>query len=556
MKWKNLLWPAFLLLTTVAFPQTKSLDRQYVPIIWSNHVAPVLNLNVNEWTAFSYNASTLSWKAIPFQVDEAKPNGGFERTFELIQPEIEQIDQIVFMPQDIGDKAPQSAWVDVSDSVKAERIEVQITDPLDSGKIGWIYLFKNVNNPPIIPGYFSYGKPASTTSADTLSTNSYRLVHNGVGMPEKLSFGPGYTGDFIDRLKFRFSGKPNVPFSSSYNITENDLYAQPSPLSSYPGAVRYFRDVRDRIKIPISLVGDKDFNPNLQYFPYSVSGQVSLNITGGYISLVGVKLIRLSVDLAPDAAGLSFFSDENRTGNPIDGVMDSPDKTITNPNNLNWFMATGPQGTVLMNLKLPAVENATAQLYYRDNNAGGTADGTDDTGDKQSWGDMGVYITTSGDYISTTKLEIVFTMYFINQDLTANAAEMGDKIRDWQANPCTITAITQEYVPDSNRIKKKTYKPTTFHISQPYPNPWHLENGALAFEFTSAKQRDDYTLTIYNILGQEIRRYANIYALKDNKRIVLWDGRNSSGALVLPGTYFYKIQNSRDSLTGKFIIIP
>ncbi|HPG40444.1 MAG TPA: T9SS type A sorting domain-containing protein [bacterium] len=552
MKWKNLLWLAFLLLTTGAFPQTKTLDRQYVPIILSNSVPPIYNININEWTAFRYDRSSKTWHGVPFQVDEVRVTGHYQRDVTQIYPEIDQNDEIVFMPEDLGDRAPQSAWVDVTGSDKVDRIEVQITDPLDTGKTGWLYLFKNVNNPPIIPGYFTYGKPATTTSADTLITNSYRLVHNGVGMPEKLSFSPAFSGDFIDRLKFRFSGKPAL--GSAYNITENGLYAQTSPLSTFPGSVRYFRDVRDRIKIPITLVGDKDFNPNLQYFPYSVSGQVSLDITGGYISLAGVKLIRLSVDLAPDAAGMNFFSEKNSAGQPINGSPDTPDKTITDPNTLNWFMATGPQGTVVMNLKLPAVENATTQLYYRDNSAGGSADGTDDTGDNQSWGDMGIYISTTGDYISTTKLEVVFTMYFINQNFTANAAEMGDKIRDWQENPCTVSAVLQSY--DATRINKKTYKPTTFQMSQPYPNPFHHQSGSLAFSFTSAKQRDDYTLTIYNILGQEIRRYANIYALKDSKRIVFWDGRNSGGVLVMPGTYFYKLQNSRDSLTGKFIIIP
>ena len=339
-----------------------------------------------------------------------------------------------------------------------------------------------------------------------------------------------------------------------YNINEDSVTPQSNPLSPFLGQVRTFRDVRTNIDLPI--VGKRSFDPKLQYFPFSVTGKVNLPVEGVSAALIGVKLIRLSFDLTPESNGMKFFSQKNRDGITIDGVPDSPTLAIDNPNALNWVMATGQKGTVLVFIKMPQVENGSTYLYYHDNSGGGSADGNQDTGDGKSFSDMGIYIQSTGDAIKADVLDVNFTVYFINTDHSLDAAEWGDKIQAWETNPCVLTAIVQDYSPDPNFVKKvKNYTPSTFRLSQPFPNPYNNENGALRFRFTSNKLRNDYGLIFYNILGQEIRRYNNITALKDVKRTVLWDGRDKNGMLVLPGMYFYRLYNAQDSLSGKFLIV-
>jgi len=540
-----------LMVAAPVFSQNKTLDRRYVPIVLSNLEEPVLNMNKNDWLAYSYNAQTKTWKAIPFQVDEVKTPGNYEHDDSKVDPLIDNNDEIVIMPEDLGDRAPESAWVDVVDPELSPRIELAFSDSPDNLKKGWAYLFKNVNNPPIVESYFTYSPPpASNSAADTLKTEDLVLGHADNGFFDHVSFGPDFNTDMQDRLKIRFSGKTFL--GQSYNINEDSITPQSDPLSPFLGQVRIFRDVRTNIQLPI--VGKKSFDPKLQYFPWSVSGKVNLPVEGAAAALIGVKLIRLSFDLSPESNGMSFFSQKNRAGITIDGIPDSPDLDIDNPNAMNWVMATGQSGTILVFIKMPQIENGNAYLYYHDNSGGGSADGNEDTGDGKSFSDMGIYIQSTGDAIKADVLDVNFTVYFINTDFSQDAPAWGDKIQVWETNPCILTATVQDY--DPTFVKRvKNYTPSTFRISQPFPNPYNNENGALRFRFTSNKLRDDFGLIFYNILGQEIRRFDNIMALKDVKRTVLWDGRDKTGMLVLPGMYFYRLYNAQDSLSGKILIV-
>ncbi|MBN2413793.1 T9SS type A sorting domain-containing protein [candidate division KSB1 bacterium] len=553
MKKIYLILVVLLLAALQAFSQDKTLDRQYVPIILSNLDEPILKMDKNDWLAYSYNAQTKTWKAVPFQVDEVKTPGNYEHdeSNDQFDPKIDNNDEIVFMPEDLGDRAPESAWVDIIDPEQSPRIELTVSDPLNESKKGWIYLFKNVNNPPIVKSYFSYSPPPNTNSAaDTVKTKDFILGHADNGFFNHVGFAPEVKTDLMDRLKLRFAGKTFL--GQSYNIDENSISPQSNPVSPFLGQVRTFRDVRTKIDLPI--VGEKGFDPKLQYFPYSVSGKVNLPVEGVAAGLIGVKLIRLSFDLSPESKGMLFFSQKNRDGINIDGIPDSLVSDIDNPNALNWVMATGRQGTILVFIKMPQVENANVYLYYHDNSAGGSADGTKDTGDGKSFSDMGVYIQSTSDAIKASLLDVNFTVYFINKDLSQDAAEWGDKLQVWESNPYQLTAILQNY--NTTLVKKqKSYIPATFRLLQPFPNPYNNERGALKFRFISEKLRDDYGLTVYNILGQEIRKFNNITALMEVQRTVLWDGRDKNGALVLPGMYFYRLYNAQDSLSGKILIV-
>jgi photosystem II stability/assembly factor-like uncharacterized protein len=79
--------------------------------------------------------------------------------------------------------------------------------------------------------------------------------------------------------------------------------------------------------------------------------------------------------------------------------------------------------------------------------------------------------------------------------------------------------------------------PTIFALEQNYPNPF---NPYTTIKFSLPEQAN-VSLKIYNLLGQEVATLAEgeMPAAFHN---VVWDGRNSAGAQVATGMYFYRIE--------------
>ena len=82
-----------------------------------------------------------------------------------------------------------------------------------------------------------------------------------------------------------------------------------------------------------------------------------------------------------------------------------------------------------------------------------------------------------------------------------------------------------------------SFAPQGYFLSQNYPNPFNPET-VIRYQFPT---KSEVKLSIYNILGQEIRilvdeiKEAGVYD-------VTWDGRNNAGSQVASGAYVYRIQ--------------
>jgi hypothetical protein len=79
--------------------------------------------------------------------------------------------------------------------------------------------------------------------------------------------------------------------------------------------------------------------------------------------------------------------------------------------------------------------------------------------------------------------------------------------------------------------------PTVYALEQNYPNPF---NPYTTIKFSLPEQAN-VSLKIYNLIGQEVATLAEgeMPAAFHN---VVWDGRNSAGAQVATGMYFYRIE--------------
>jgi len=87
--------------------------------------------------------------------------------------------------------------------------------------------------------------------------------------------------------------------------------------------------------------------------------------------------------------------------------------------------------------------------------------------------------------------------------------------------------------------------PAVFALSQNYPNPFN----PLTIVNYQLPSDNHVTLTVYNILGQEVVRLVDGLQ-QAGYHSAVWDGRNATGVLVSSGVYIYRIE-AMPALGGK-----
>lgn len=92
--------------------------------------------------------------------------------------------------------------------------------------------------------------------------------------------------------------------------------------------------------------------------------------------------------------------------------------------------------------------------------------------------------------------------------------------------------------------------PTQFYLFDNYPNPF---NPSTTIEFSIIDQ-SLVTITIYDILGNEIRRLLND-TLEPGLNNITWNGLDSKGNPVSSGVYLYNLNTGQNSLTKKMILL-
>lgn len=104
------------------------------------------------------------------------------------------------------------------------------------------------------------------------------------------------------------------------------------------------------------------------------------------------------------------------------------------------------------------------------------------------------------------------------------------------------------YIGSYNNEKEEI--PLTFTLIQNHPNPF---NGETRLEF-EVEELDNFTLKIYNVLGQEIKHLASgVFA--PGVYQYYWNGKNESGLEQASGVYFARLQSEQNSQMIKLIYI-
>jgi len=92
--------------------------------------------------------------------------------------------------------------------------------------------------------------------------------------------------------------------------------------------------------------------------------------------------------------------------------------------------------------------------------------------------------------------------------------------------------------------------PTTYSLRQNYPNPFNPET---SIEFTLPEQAK-VVLTIYNMLGQEVKRLEEGVLAAGYYRLV-WDATDNSFRNLPSGIYFYRISSAKFNKTMKMVLL-
>lgn len=89
-----------------------------------------------------------------------------------------------------------------------------------------------------------------------------------------------------------------------------------------------------------------------------------------------------------------------------------------------------------------------------------------------------------------------------------------------------------------------------FELAQNYPNPFNAST-TISFNLPRAS---DYTLTIYNILGQAVRQWKDL-TYSSGSYSYIWDGRDEWGTPVATGVYIYRLNSENYSEVKQMILL-
>ena len=113
------------------------------------------------------------------------------------------------------------------------------------------------------------------------------------------------------------------------------------------------------------------------------------------------------------------------------------------------------------------------------------------------------------------------------------------------------SVLLNQGIPATAIAAETTTMPTAFVLGANYPNPF---NPATTIPLTLPAGAEEVDLTIYNVLGQPVRRVWN-GSLAAGEHRLAWDGRDTAGQPVAAGVYWYRLQVDDQTRTRKMVKI-
>ncbi len=543
-------WFLFAIFTTLFFTNFQAISsthRSYEPIVLSADSLNFFNgLPVQELFLFSYNSQTDSWRVIPFQIDEVDTSAkSEEKYFGNNDGIFNGSDELVFLTNSLGDRAPQESWIVGTDTL---RIELTFFDPL-SQRSGYVYLYHASDQNFAVPNPYLMTYHADTDQIETLH---YRIGFNNTGQLGDVAIKNTIGGsgqDIFDRVKIRFY----LSFFASFfaagedSIIFDHAYAKTGPVRVIRNMVASF--------VYRPLLSGEQFTQTSFFYPWH--GEFKLaNIPVGELTgfpFVEIDEFRLSWDMNSEAAGMKLFSAYNSAGVIIDGdqTNDNFDPTCQ-PKKLNWTLASGNQGSLLNIFYVPALGDSI-RLYYHDATDGSTGDYQPlfafDSGDLMSYGDNGFSLISNLEFYITseTTFDFLYYNFFLGSSFTPDSAAL---LTQYLSTPMEFSAVIQNYSPTGVADAGNSLIIDEFKLLQSYPNPFNSST-TIRFHLPAASP---IKLLIYDISGRNLMQ---IYSgnFPKGRHALSWDGTNQIGQALPSGIYFYKLITDFGVESRKLLLI-
>ncbi len=405
--------------------------RDFEPIvIIGENLNVFAGVPIHELHLFRYTET--GWSEIPVQIDERNSEGSFFFSDDGL---LDDNDEISFQPQDGG--ISTGIWLNYEKSKAFPRVKIEIRDPFSSdNKVVYLYRCPELGD-TLSKEYVGY-----EDSNDAIWLNhSIRIgFDNEKKFMDELTIDRG--PDILDRSKFRMQGNGIL---GTWTVTEEDQ--SPESLLIKKGRVRILRWLKTKVEV----VGIEQIVYSLtEYYRnfVQVPGD-TLPIPEGNIDFV-----RTSMDLTVN----SLESDENNSSIQADGVIDDGIHYDVYDNQIKhkWFKIKTDYINLLTVGDYSGISDEP-KIYYYDNEQGGSADGTDDTGDNKSIGDIGMFFPSpsSGTHIIRTNI------YFSKSDLK------GEEVKDYFDHPLDVDVkeeFYEEILEDAFQKTENIYYNGSFHI--------------------------------------------------------------------------------------------
>ena len=123
--------------------------------------------------------------------------------------------------------------------------------------------------------------------------------------------------------------------------------------------------------------------------------------------------------------------------------------------------------------------------------------------------------------------------------------------RSVEGGPGGAFVFLNQNTPATAIAAETTTTPSAFILGANYPNPF---NPATTIPVSVAAGAGDVDLTVYNVLGQPVRRVWT-GSLAAGEHRLAWDGRDAAGQPVAAGVYWYRLQVDDQTRTRKMVKI-
>ena len=121
--------------------------------------------------------------------------------------------------------------------------------------------------------------------------------------------------------------------------------------------------------------------------------------------------------------------------------------------------------------------------------------------------------------------------------------------RSVEGGPGGAFVFLNQGVPATDIAAETAATPSTFALGANYPNPF---NPTTIIPVSVAAEAGDVDLTIYNVLGQPMRRVWT-GPLPAGEHQLTWDGRDAQGQPVAAGVYLYRLHVGDQTRTRKMV---